>query len=94
MRDRSSGPVALERLQAETERREVALHARERGRRFTREQALARLITVDLSSDKIMCAKITCVDLQSGDNLRRIDEPGMTGALRRRAMGRQRNKGE
>lgn len=94
MRDRSCGPVAVERLQAETERREVALHARERGRRFTREQALARLITVDPSSDKILRAKIACVDLQSGDDFRRIDETGMTGALRRRAMGRQRNKGE
>ncbi len=39
-----------------------------------------------------MRAKIARIDLQSGNDLRRIDEAGVTGVLRRSAMRRQRNK--
>ena len=74
MRHRARRPVAIEDLQPEALRREVLLHACERRRRRTRQQAARSLISVDAGADEIVFAEIAHVDDQPVDDRGGIHE--------------------
>lgn len=89
MRDGAYGTVAVERLQAEADERELSLHIGERGGSVAREQAERRLIAFDAAADEIAAAVVADLELESRYRLRRVDEPRMAALCLRNGSGQR-----
>ena len=81
IRHRSRRPVAVEHLDDETARSEIARHIGKRVGGRPRQQTMGRLIAVDRPADEIVRSGIAHLDDEPGHHGRGIDESG--GALLR-----------